>query len=1065
MRDNMTTSSFRRAPVLAALILGLTMSAQSASLSSWVPDADGSWITAENWLPIGVPDAPGAAAVITNNITAPRIVSVDVPVSVGKLQVGSLDGAHPFMVYSAGSPLTLDNGAADAQLVSISGNEADLVYAPVVLAGNLAVDTSKTLTIGGVISESGGPRRIIKTGEGMLALTNANTFTGGLTIKNGAIRVDRETAIGAVPAGFVADYITLDGGTLSLNTGNVLNRNRGFYLTSAGGTIHATAWSGIYGIFDGPGMLIKTGPETLFLDTNFYTGGTWLKEGGLRIGSRSPVWSQLGPGDLVMEDNTSILPWSTTARTLTNRIFVKGNIRIGSLNTADRSILTLSGPMDFGDATRTIDVRHTNAITGEISGAPGVGLVKTGPGELRITGAQPYTGITIIKEGRLSLNNTTSIDSLGQIPSTLTYSNLVFDGGDLWIQNYATTLTRERGIWITENGGAFGGRSVATAAPIEGPGALRIEMSSSTLRCTLYGLNTFEGGVHLKSGRLRIGFQPTVLGYGTFTIEDGTALLGWTRLTLTNPVVINGNFTFGRNASGEDQSLDLAGPVSLGNGTRALSCEVNQTISGVISGDPGAGLTKLELGTLYLTGANTYSGLTMVADGALVVSTRHSGGGDFLVDAGKTLGVAVDTASPTLAMPNLTLGDTATLAFYLPNGGSATPVIQAANLTVYGNAYVKIYGGNFAPGLYPLVKYTSISGTLDTIPMRLPSGVTASIVNNTTQSTLYLQVTAATGAALTWTGIEGPNWNFVAQNWVDTTYTTFGQGDSVSFDDTGANTALVTSGILRPASVAFNNYTAAYSINGPGSLDGTMALTKAGDARLTITAANTYTGGTIVNGGFLRVANIEGSATGSGAVALNSGTLEGTGIINGAVTIADGATLSPGAAGLGRLTVNNTLNLGPASATYMEISKEAGTNDVVVASTINYGGTLTIVNLAGTLAPGDSFKLFNVLNRSGSFSQVIFQDDTLEGQFDPATGVFSIKGMANEPTTISFSFGSGSLSINWPESHKGWVAQSNSVDVANSAAWFDIADSQNDTKLQISVNPAAPKVFYRLRMP
>ena len=76
------------------------------------------------------------------------------------------------------------------------------------------------------------------------------------------------------------------------------------------------------------------------------------------------------------------------------------------------------------------------------------------------------------------------------------------------------------------------------------------------------------------------------------------------------------------------------------------------------------------------------------------------------------------------------------------------------------------------------------------------------------------------------------------------------------------------------------------------------SLTKIGNGKLTLSKANTYTGGTTVSKGTLLVTNRTGSATGTGAVQVNKGTLGGTGIITGAVTVgtgrSSGAVLLPG---------------------------------------------------------------------------------------------------------------------------------------------------------------------------
>ncbi len=68
------------------------------------------------------------------------------------------------------------------------------------------------------------------------------------------------------------------------------------------------------------------------------------------------------------------------------------------------------------------------------------------------------------------------------------------------------------------------------------------------------------------------------------------------------------------------------------------------------------------------------------------------------------------------------------------------------------------------------------------------------------------------------------------------------------------------------------------------------SLMKIGQGKLTLTGANTYTGGTTVKTGTLFVSNTSGFGTGSGAVQVEGGTLGGTGTIAGAVTVGTGST-------------------------------------------------------------------------------------------------------------------------------------------------------------------------------
>jgi autotransporter-associated beta strand protein len=157
-------------------------------------------------------------------------------------------------------------------------------------------------------------------------------------------------------------------------------------------------------------------------------------------------------------------------------------------------------------------------------------------------------------------------------------------------------------------------------------------------------------------------------------------------------------------------------------------------------------------------------------------------------------------------------------------------------------------------------------------------------------------------------------------------------------------------------------------VSGPilNSVNGApISLIKSDTGTLTLAGTNTYGGTTTVSGGTLLV----NGTLPSGGLTISSGvTLGGNGVINSAVTMPSGSTLSPGAI-LGRLTVNNNVSLQAGSTTRMEISKAADTNDVLRPNgSLSYGGTLVVTNLAGDLAPGDSFQLFQAASYFSSFA-------------------------------------------------------------------------------------------------
>jgi 4-phytase/acid phosphatase len=84
-----------------------------------------------------------------------------------------------------------------------------------------------------------------------------------------------------------------------------------------------------------------------------------------------------------------------------------------------------------------------------------------------------------------------------------------------------------------------------------------------------------------------------------------------------------------------------------------------------------------------------------------------------------------------------------------------------------------------------------------------------------------------------------------------------------------------------------------------------------------------------------------------------------------------------------------------------------------------------------------------------------FADEVQPGVLDPYT--------TDNPTNITSSVSSNTLTIAWPADHIGWIlqAQTNSL---SAGQWFDLPGSDVVNAVVIPINPANTSVFYRLRM-
>ena len=252
-----------------------------------------------------------------------------------------------------------------------------------------------------------------------------------------------------------------------------------------------------------------------------------------------------------------------------------------------------------------------------------------------------------------------------------------------------------------------------------------------------------------------------------------------------------------------------------------------------------------------------------------------------------------------------------------------------------------------------------------------------------------------------------------------------------------------------------------------------LNLVKTGSGQLTLLGDTSgWNGLTTVSNGTLFANNPSGS-TGSGNVSVYGGTLGGNGNIAGSVSVYAGGTLAPGSNSLETLSIGGDLTLSSGSTSTLQVNGDTTANSQVsVSGNVIYAGSLNLVT-NGTFSLGQTFTLFtggNTASTPSNFSSIAGSPGIgLAWSF--TNGVLSVvsgSSYASYPTNITATVSGNQLTLTWPATHLGWIlqAQTNALSVGlNTNTWFDVTTSDSSNTNVITINPANPTVFYRLRMP
>lgn len=183
----------------------------------WSPTAGGnfSWTNALNWLSGAIPNAANATAKVNNNIVGNQTLSLNAPITVGRLVIGDANASHGFTIQSGGGSLIFDVTSGSAEILKTQGTN-DVISANLVLLDDLVVSNSsaRRLTISGAI---GGSRGLTKTGSGAVTLAGSNSYSGNTTLNAGTLSLDIGAVLTDSPILSLAAGATLDAAANGFN--------------------------------------------------------------------------------------------------------------------------------------------------------------------------------------------------------------------------------------------------------------------------------------------------------------------------------------------------------------------------------------------------------------------------------------------------------------------------------------------------------------------------------------------------------------------------------------------------------------------------------------------------------------------------------------------------------------------------------------------------------------------------------------------------------------------------------------------------------------------------------
>ncbi|MDZ7615410.1 MAG: autotransporter-associated beta strand repeat-containing protein [Patescibacteria group bacterium] len=487
----------------------------------------------------------------------------------------------------SGAVLDLNGQAVGAEALTLSGTGAgngaltNSIATAASFAGNVNESASNSYSVGGT-----GDITLTGNVRGSLTKVNNNTLILAGTIDNNglAVTVDAGTLLLAKTSS--SSVHAIGGNTLTINNGALAR------ITGPGG------------------------------DQIFSEGNVQLNDGMFDLNGNSEGFDRLNG-------------------------LATGTI----VNNATGTAVTLTVGQNNGTGT------FAGLIADNTSGTGTLALTKAGSGILTLSGANTYSGSTTVDGGTLKLGSATALGTTAGLTTVASGAVLDLNGQVV-------------GAEVLSLGGTGAGNgaltnSSATAASIagnvntSGTGSYSVGGTGNiTLTGNVRGsLTKVDNNTLILAGAIDNGGLGVTLNAGTLllakTSNSGVHAIGGSMLTINNGTLVritgtggdqiyfggdvqlnNGTFDLNGNSEGFDRLSGLATGTIVNNATgTAVTLTVGQdnstgTFAGVIadntSGTGTLALTKDGSGTLTLSGANTYSGDTIVKSGILRLDSAGS---------------------------------------------------------------------------------------------------------------------------------------------------------------------------------------------------------------------------------------------------------------------------------------------------------------------------------------------------------------------------------------------------------------------------------------------------------